>query len=158
MVRIVAIALIPTLGMALAGAPDVRIPEIASDVQPGDGKASPSPPAGWAKPRLVAVDKKLDGEIKDLVALYQHLHANPELSLMEIKTASRLAEEMRKVGCDVTEKVGGNGVVAVLKNGPGPVVLVRTDMDALPVTEQTGLAYASRVRMKRSAFPLVRGR
>lgn len=106
------------------------------------------PPAGWVKDRLAVVDKKLDVESRDLVTLYQHLHANPELSLMEVKTATRLAEEMRKVGCDVTEKVGGNGIVAVLKNGPGPVVLVRTDLDALPITEQTGVPYASKVRMK----------
>jgi hippurate hydrolase len=59
-----------------------------------------------------------------------------------------LAEEMRKLGFDVTGKVGGNGIVCVLKNGPGPVVLLRTDMDALPITEQTGLPYASKVRMK----------
>ena len=111
-------------------------------------KLPPAPAAGWVKDRLAAVDKKLDGEVKDLVALYQHLHTNPELSLMETKTAARLADEMRKLGFDVTEKVGGNGVVCVLKNGPGPVVLLRTDMDALPVTEQTGLGYASKVRMK----------
>ena len=85
---------------------------------------------------------------KDLVALYQHLHTNPELSLMETKTAARLAEEMKKLGYDVTEKVGGTGIVAVLKNGPGPVVLIRTDMDALPIVEQTGLAYASKVKVK----------
>lgn len=109
-------------------------------------------PRGDAKPdlkaRLAAVDKLLDAEAKDLVALYQHLHANPELSLMETKTAARMADEVRKLGYEVTEKVGGNGVVAVLKNGPGPVVLIRTDTDGLPVTEQTGLAYASKVRMK----------
>jgi hippurate hydrolase len=70
--------------------------------------------------------------------------------LIEVKTAARLAEEIRKLGYDVTEKVGGNGIVAVLKNGPGPVVLIRTDMDALPIVEQTGLSYASKVRMKDS--------
>ncbi len=67
---------------------------------------------------------------------------------MEVKTAARLTEEVRKLGYEVTEKVGGNGVVAVLKNGPGPVVLIRTDMDALPVVEQTGLPYASQTRVK----------
>ena len=67
---------------------------------------------------------------------------------MEVNTAKRLAEEMRKAGYDVTEKVGGNGVVAVLKNGPGPVVLIRTDMDGLPIVEQTGLSYASKVKTK----------
>ena len=110
--------------------------------------AQPGPPAGWVKGRLADVDKRIDGEIKDLVALYQHIHTHPELSLMEADTATRLAAEMRKAGYEVTEKVGGNGVVAVLKNGPGPVVLVRTDMDALPIVEQTGLPYASRVKVK----------
>ena len=62
-----------------------------------------------------------------------------------------LAEEARKAGFEVTENVGGNGVVAVLKNGPGPVVLVRTDMDALPIIEQTGLPYASKVKFKTPA-------
>jgi len=112
-----------------------------------DGKAA-APPPGWVKGRLASVDKKLDADIKELVALYQHLHTNPELSLMETRTSSRLAEEMKNLGYDVTEKVGGNGIVAVLKNGPGPVVLIRTDMDALPITEQTGLPYASKVKMK----------
>jgi hippurate hydrolase len=108
----------------------------------------PTPLNVWVKDRLAIVDKKIDAEIKDLVALYQHIHANPELSLMEVNTAKRLAEEMRKIGCDVTEKFGGNGVVAVLKNGPGPVVLIRTDMDGLPIIEQTGVPYASKVKTK----------
>ncbi len=101
--------------------------------QPPDLKSDePKPPAkGWVKDRLAAVDKKLDTDIKELVSLYQHIHTNPELSLMETKTAARLAEEMKKIGYEVTEKVGGNGIVAVLKNGPGPVVLIRTDLDAL---------------------------
>ncbi|MBA4187871.1 MAG: amidohydrolase [Planctomycetaceae bacterium] len=116
----------------------------------GDAK-EPQPTAGWVKDRLVSVDKKLDGDIKNLVTLYQHLHANPELSLMETKTAAHLAEEMRKLGYTVTEKVGGNGIVAVLKNGPGPVVLVRTDLDALPIVEQTGVPYASKVKVKDKA-------
>jgi hippurate hydrolase len=100
------------------------------------------------KARAAAVDKVLDAEAADLVALYQHLHANPELSLQETKTAARMAAELRKAGFGVTEKVGGNGVVGVLKNGPGPVVLLRADMDALPIVEQTGLPYASKVRTK----------
>jgi amidohydrolase len=122
-----------------------------SDVSPQIRVAAAHPadtPPVDVKDRLAAVDKQLDVEAIDLVALYQHFHANPELSLMETKTAARLADEVRKAGFEVTEKVGGNGVVAVLKNGPGPVVLIRTDMDALPVTEQTGLSYASKVRMK----------
>ena len=112
-----------------------------------DAEVKPIQP-GWVKDRLSLVDKMLVSDVKDLVALYQHLHTNPELSLMETKTAARLAEEMKKLGYDVTEKVGGTGIVAVLKNGPGPVVLIRTDMDALPIVEQTGLAYASKVKVK----------
>lgn len=81
-----------------------------------------------------------------LMALYRDFHANPELSLHEVKTAAKLAAEARKAGFAVTEKVGGTGVVAVLKNGDGPVLLIRADMDGLPVTEQTGLPFASKVR------------
>lgn len=81
----------------------------------------------------------------DLEALYQDLHRAPELSLHEEKTSAKLAERLRKLGYDVTDHVGGFGVVAVLKNGKGPTVLVRADMDALPVEEKTGLPYASRV-------------
>lgn len=120
-------------------------PLTGSDPPPAD---NPAPPAGWVKERLAAVDKPLDAEAADLVKLYQHLHANPELSLQETKTAARIADELRKAGFEVTEKVGGTGVVGVLKNGPGPTVLLRTDMDGLPVTEQTGLPYASKVRAK----------
>jgi amidohydrolase len=113
------------------------------------GADDPSVPASKGlKEALALIDKRIEGEIKDLVGLYQHLHANPELSLMEVKTASRLAEELTKLGYGVTEKVGGNGLVAVMKNGPGPVVLIRTDMDALPIIERTGLAYASKVKVK----------
>ncbi|UZK65853.1 amidohydrolase [Sphingomonas sp. M1-B02] len=81
-----------------------------------------------------------------LMAHYRDFHANPELSLREVKTAAKLAAEARKAGFDVTEKVGGTGVVAVLRNGDGPVLLIRADMDGLPVTEDTGLPYASKVR------------
>lgn len=80
--------------------------------------------------------------------LYKELHAHPELSLMEEKTSAKLTAELRAAGFTVTEKFGGFGVVAVLANGPGPTVLVRTDMDALPVEEQTGLPYASTVKTK----------
>ena len=86
-------------------------------------------------------------DLPSLVELYRELHAQPELSRQEIKTAARLAREMRRMGFAVTAGVGGTGVVAVLENGPGPVVMLRTDMDALPVTEATGLPYASKVRV-----------
>lgn len=93
----------------------------------------------------------LDAIYPKLDALYQDLHRNPELSLHEAKTASKLAARLRELGFEVTEHVGGLGVVGVLRNGPGPTVLVRTDMDALPIKEQTGLAYASTVMMKNDA-------
>ena len=78
------------------------------------------------------------------IGLYKHLHTHPELSFQEHETAKRIAAELEKAGAEVTPGVGKLGVVGVLKNGPGPVVLVRTDMDALPVAEETGLPYASR--------------
>jgi hippurate hydrolase len=86
-------------------------------------------------------------DLPSLMDIYRDLHASPELSYMEEKTAAKLAAEVRALGFDVTEKVGGHGVVAVMKNGPGPVLLVRADMDGLPVTEQTGLSFASKVRV-----------
>lgn len=82
-------------------------------------------------------------DVSYLTSLYKHLHQNPELSFLEEKTGQRVAAELRSVGYEVTERVGGHGIVGVLRNGPGPVVLVRTDLDGLPVKEQTGLQYAS---------------
>jgi len=81
-----------------------------------------------------------------LVELYRHLHQNPELSQNEKETSARMAKELQVVGVQVTTKVGGYGVVGVLENGPGKVLLLRSDMDGLPVVEQTGLQYASKVR------------
>ncbi len=94
------------------------------------------------------VRQRLDAEAASLVALYKQLHAHPELALQEEKTAARLAKELRQAGFDVTEKFGGTGVVAVLKNGAGPTILVRADMDGLPIEEQTGVPYASKERMR----------
>lgn len=102
----------------------------------------------WVKPRLEAVDAKIATEIEDLQALYRHLHSHPELSLQEVESAARMAKELRALGFEVTEKVGGTGVVGLFKNGPGRTIMVRADMDGLPVTEQTGLPYASKVRVK----------
>ncbi len=82
-------------------------------------------------------------ELPSLVSLYQELHAQPELSLHEEESAARVAKELRDAGLEVTEHMGGYGVVGVLRNGDGPVILVRSDLDALPVKEQTGLPYAS---------------
>ncbi|ALJ13246.1 amidohydrolase [Sphingopyxis macrogoltabida] len=89
----------------------------------------------------------VEKQMPSLMTIYKDLHANPELSFMEVRSAGILAAEARKLGFEVTEKVGGTGVVAVMKNGPGPVVMVRADMDGLPVTEQTGLPGASKVRV-----------
>lgn len=85
-------------------------------------------------------------QLPQLMTHYRDFHANPELSNHESATAAKLAAEARAAGYEVTEHVGGNGVVAVLKNGPGPVVMLRADIDALPVTEQTSLPFASKVR------------
>ncbi len=93
------------------------------------------------------VANKLAADYPALDALYKHLHANPELSLMEEKTAARIAAELRTAGFEVTEKFGGHGVVGVFKNGPGPVVYFRTDLDGLPILEETGLPYASTTRV-----------
>lgn len=81
-----------------------------------------------------------------LEQLYHHLHSHPELSYQEAETAKRIAAELRALGFAVTEGVGGHGVVAIMENGDGPTVMLRTDLDALPVSEQTGLPYASRVK------------
>ena len=94
------------------------------------------------------VAQKIAAEYPSLDALYKDLHAHPELSLMETATAAKLAGELRAAGYEVTEKFGGTGVVAMLKNGPGPVLMIRSELDALPVKEETGLAYASTVRVK----------
>ncbi len=83
-------------------------------------------------------------DMPDLIALYQDLHAHPELSFQEHKTAAKLAERARALGFEVTEGVGKTGVVAVMRNGEGPTVMLRADMDGLPVVEQTGLPFASK--------------
>jgi len=95
-----------------------------------------------------AVKAKVAAELPSLRALYEHLHAHPELSFMEVQTAALMAKELRALGIDVTEKVGRTGVVGVLRNGPGPTVLLRTDMDALPLKETTGVPYASSAIVK----------
>jgi len=90
---------------------------------------------------------ELSGERLDqLVALYKHLHAHPELSYYETETAATMAKELRDAGFQVTENFGGTGVVGVMENGDGPTLMIRADMDGLPVVEQTGASYASDVR------------
>jgi hippurate hydrolase len=106
-------------------------------------------PASADSPKHVdAIKACIEKELPSLEALYKHLHTHPELSNQEQQTAARLAKEISALGFEVTTGVGGTGIVAVLKNGPGPTVLVRTDMDALPVTEATGLPYASKERAR----------
>ena len=93
-----------------------------------------------------AVAEAVRGDMPMLMALYRDLHANPELSMQEVRTPAKLAAEARKLGFTVTEKVGKSGVVAVMKNGPGPTLMIRADMDGLPIVEQTGLPFASKIR------------
>jgi amidohydrolase len=103
------------------------------------------------------LNEKVDSNIADWIGTYKHLHANPELSTQEKETSAFIASSLRKLGFDVTDHFGKYedpnlipyGVVAVLKNGPGPTVYVRTELDALPVRESTGLSYASKVTAKR---------
>jgi hippurate hydrolase len=95
--------------------------------------------------------KEVESVYPDAHALYVDLHQNPELSAHETQTAAKLAGRLRSAGYEVTEHVGGTGVVAILKNGPGPIVMLRTELDALPVEEKTGLPYASKVRAKDDA-------
>jgi amidohydrolase len=97
-----------------------------------------------------AARARIAAEYPSLKALYEHLHRHPELSLMEVNTAALMAKELRAAGVEVTEKVGGHGLVGVLRNGPGPTVLLRADMDALPVKETTGVPYASTAIVKDS--------
>jgi len=105
------------------------------------------------------LDARIEQELPALVATYKQLHAAPELSHFEAKTSAFIADRLRALGYTVTERVGrypksewqAYGVVAVMKNGDGPTVLVRTELDALPVEEKTGLSYASKVKAKNDA-------
>src|ERR1041385_9286017 len=107
----------------------------------------------------LSLDAMIDRDIASWLTTYRNLHTSPELSHREEKTSAFVAGELRKLGFTVTEHIGkyqnaqwsGYGVVAVLKNGPGPTVLVRTELDALPVEEKTGLPYASNVKTKNDA-------
>ena len=107
-----------------------------------------SPAFGQTHPLKQQIQSNIEREYDSLFQLYRHLHANPELSFHEEKTAERLQQELRAAGFEVTGKFGGYGLVGVLKNGEGPTVMIRTDLDGLPVTEQTGLEYASHVKTK----------
>ncbi len=119
--------------------------------------------AGAALAGLLALPSALDSPAlaplpaiyPELEALYMDLHQSPELSLHEEKTSAKITERMRRLGYDVTDHVGGFGVVAVMKNGKGPTLWIRADMDALPVEEKTGLPYASKVTAKNDSGAVV---
>src|SRR6202167_1854291 len=95
--------------------------------------------------------QEVDAVYPDAHALYLDIHENPELSSHEVQTAAKLAARLRGLGYEVAEHVGGTGIVAILKNGAGPTVMLRTELDALPVEEKTGLPYASKVHAKDDA-------
>jgi amidohydrolase len=97
---------------------------------------------------VAAGSAEVDAVYPKAYALYLDIHQHPELSSAETQTAARLAAELRTLGYTVTEHVGGTGIVALLRNGPGKTVMLRTELDALPVEEKTGLAYASKVHAK----------
>src|SRR6202140_331778 len=97
-------------------------------------KSSPSEP----------ILANLEGLLPDLETIYKDIHSHPELSMQEVRTAAVAADHLRAVGYEVTTGVGKTGVVGLLRNGDGPVVMLRADMDALPVAEATGLPYASK--------------
>ena len=99
----------------------------------------------WAAEPWRVASTQIDAVYPQVEGLYLDLHRNPELSYHEEKTAAKIAGQLRQLGYDVTTGVGGNGVVGVFKNGAGPVVMLRAELDALPVPEKTGLAYASHV-------------
>jgi hippurate hydrolase len=106
--------------------------------------------AGAALAQAVS-DAEIEAVLPDAKALFLDLHQHPELSKHESRTAVLLASKLRSLGYDVTEHVGGTGIVALMKNGAGPTVMLRTELDALPVEEKTGLPYASKAHAKNDA-------
>lgn len=121
------------LGLGFAAPPAVA-EEIVAVLRPGDREL---------------VDRWVEERLPELLETYRALHAHPELSRQEKQTAALIARRLEAAGYAVTTGVGGYGVVGILENGPGPRVLLRGDTDGLPVSEDTGLAYASRVRVTR---------
>jgi len=123
------------LAAACLGWLAIASPTSAQDAKPLDVQA--------LVPVIIA---EVDADYPHLFDLYKDIHAHPELGFQEHRTAAKLAAEMRALGFTVTEGVGGTGVVAIYSNGPGPLVLVRTELDALPMKERTGLPYASEAK------------
>src|SRR5579863_8075011 len=110
---------------------------------PGRGASQ----TAWTTPTAAEVD----AVYPDIEALYIDLHQNPELAFQEVQTAAKLAARVKAFGYDVTTGVAQTGIVAIMKNGAGPTVMLRTELDALPVEEKTGLPYASKVVAKDDA-------
>jgi len=92
------------------------------------------------------IEAEVNADYPHLFDIYKDIHQHPELGFQETRTAAKLAGEMRALGFEVTESVGKTGIVAIYKNGPGPQVMVRTELDALPMQEKTGLPYASQAK------------
>ena len=111
--------------------------------------------AGQGAPWTTPTTAQIEAIYPAIEALYLDLHKNPELAFQETQTAAKLAAHVKALGFDVTTGVGGTGVVAVMKNGSGPTVMLRTELDALPVEEKTGLPYASTVKAKNASGQLV---
>lgn len=112
----------------------------AAALAAGSAQAAARPDVAREK---AAIDAGLDKDFAHLEALYKDIHQHPELGFQETETAAKLAKEMRALGFEVTEHVGKTGIVAIYRNGKGPTVMVRTELDALPMEEKTGLTYAS---------------
>ena len=144
-----------------AGALAIALALAACDTPANDITEAPSEPTPVAAAPTVEPEVNQNAELRrtlerpelgsGLMPLYRWLHANPELSNQEVKTAPLLAGMLREIGFDVEEGIGGLGVVGVLENGDGPTVLLRADMDGLPVKEETGLYFASEVTTENAA-------
>ncbi|MDX8530822.1 amidohydrolase [Mesorhizobium sp. VK25A] len=134
-------------GAAVAAAPVI----LAAGSSPAAAQASEaSAPAGKVSSKLVAkVNETIDADKDRLVAIFKDIHQNPELGFMEVRTSGIVAEQLSDLGFEVVTGIGKTGVVAVMRNGKGPVVMFRADMDANAVQEETGVDYASKVRVKR---------
>src|SRR4249919_1040001 len=98
--------------------------------------------------KLAEILASLATLLPELEAVYKDIHAHPELSMQETRTAAIAANHLKALGFEVTTGVGKTGVVGILRNGDGPTVMLRADMDALPIKETTGLPYASKIKMK----------
>ena len=118
---------------------------------PADCAQADEPASKSFSERLHQVSQETKQYITELVKIYKDIHSHPELSLQEVRTSEKLADLMKGFGYDVHRNVGGYGIVCILRNGTGPTVMVRTDMDALPVVEQTDLPYSSKVRARDKA-------